>query len=162
VTDEELKRMREDSSFRVREKLDVGRRIAVYPMTWTADEARRWAETGLERKTCEGLALGLLMISGTTRKGGKRRAEPLTQVAKFVALRGYRPADAMTRLVDAKRTAKGEEAKAWERMDDEAQLLVTASIRAWNEATDENGEPVYHRVPRGTPRAKNGFLTVAA
>lgn len=155
LTEEELDRARRDPTFRVIERLSVGRRLAVYPMTALAADARRWADTELERKACAGMASGLAVASGVKRKGGRATAEPLGRAAELMALRGRRATDVLSLLADAKTNARGDQAAFWRDVDDEARVLISWSICAWNVTAP-------HRVEAGTPRPITGRIGRAA
>lgn len=156
LTEEENERAKADPSFRTREKLDVGRRLAVYPCTWTADEARRWHHAKQGRTLGDSLARALKAFLSGIRKGGRQEIQPLERIAEHVALDGSRPVEILARMVADKRKARGAEAKAWAGMDDEAAVLIAASVRAWNEAgdwdavvVDAENPPRPHREPSG-------------
>jgi hypothetical protein len=153
MTDEEADRARRDPTFRVRERLDVGRRLAVYPCTWSADEARRWAETRRDRADLDHLVGALQRLTGERRKPGPKRVDPLEHIAPHVVLRGKRARDALAQMVDAKRHARGEAAAAWSAMDAEAVALVGAASAAWNAQVD-------HRARR--PRMETDVIRGAA
>lgn len=155
LTDEEHDRVKRDPTFRVIEKLGVGRRLAVYPMTWTAGESRRWATIEAERRACSAMASGLAVVSGVKRKGGRATAEPLGRCAELLSLRGRRATDVLGLLADAKGNARGDQASLWREIDDEAQALVSWSICAWNLAES-------HRVAPGTPRPNTGLIRTEA
>jgi hypothetical protein len=154
LTEEELARAREDPNFKVRGKLDSGARLAVYPCTWTADEARLWRDQALDRRACDQMAKALASFHAGKRKGGRVRIDPLEKNAPFVTLDGRRPVDLIANMAAAKQRARGAEALLWARMDEEALLLVEASIRAWNETPS-------HRA-KGGARPRTDRLSRAA
>lgn len=147
LSEEEADRCRRDPSFRVREQLDVGRRLGVYPCTWSADEARRWKHSKLERMAALRVGEAMQKATGCAVKV-KNAASPWERVAPLLTLDGRRPADLLSLIVDAKRRAKGEEADLWRQIDAEAVLLVGASIEAWNASPDHRAKRVRWKTDR--------------
>lgn len=143
LTDEELERVKRDPTFRVREKLDVGRRLAVYPCTWTADEARRWRDEAPGRIAADQMARGLSTFIRGKRKGGRQPVHPLDGLAQYLALNGERPIARLGLIAEEKRRAKGEVSATWREIDVEATVLIEASVRAWNDEPDHRA-----KVPR--------------
>ncbi len=147
LTEEEADRCRRDPTFRVREQLDVGRRLGVYPCTWSADEARRWKHSKHERMACQKLGEALRGACGVTAKvkGGQ---SPWERVAPLLTLDGRRPAELLSLIVDAKRRSKGEEADLWRQIDAEAEPRIGASAQAWNAAPDHRAKQIRWKTDR--------------
>jgi len=167
LSDEDVARMKEDPSFRVREKMDVGRRLGVYPCTWTADEARRLNGVWDEIVAVNRMQTGLVALHSdvVVDRRGKRRLKvrknkhggqhPLALVAPYMTLSGRRATDLLTQMAAAKSGSKGDVAALWREVDAEAVILSRAAIRAWNEQPR-------HRLPRGVRRAfRTDKLTAA-
>lgn len=143
---------RHGKDWKVREQLDVGRRLAVYPMTWTADECRRWRALAEERVAVERMASGIIRVCGGKGRPGPRPGEAMMRAAKLLALDGRRAMDLFGEIAAAKRDARGEEAELWRAMDAEAQLLIRASASAWNAAPGHRERRVRMRTDKLGPR----------
>lgn len=157
LSEEEAERIKSDPSFRVREQLDVGRRLAVYPCTPIADEARRWRDEALGRQASEQMGRALRIFTSGIRKGGRAYIDPTEKISKVMTLNGRRPVEILAEMADAKRRARGADAIRWAEIDAEAVELVTVSVIAWNEAGP-------HRPPRGqrAPRMNTDKIRVVA
>jgi hypothetical protein len=132
LTEDELDRARRDATFRSRQQLDVGRRIAIYPCTPTAARVRDWARLIDQRVNWDAVVAGLrTLCEAKLRPGPPRRFRAALFSGLFVT-RGRSPSEVFTAIAQEKRAAKPLEAALWRAIDAEAQELVRRAAKAWN------------------------------
>lgn len=148
LSPDDEERAKRDPTFRWLRQLDVGRRLAVYPCTWTADEARRWCRTRDARIAVDKMGRALAALSGVKRRPGPQADKGFDRVAPLLTLDGRRPWDMLTAFAAAKAAAKGREADVWREIDDEAKTLITATARAWNETPTHREKRVMMRTDK--------------
>ena len=148
LTREETELCRADRTLRISRQLDVGRRLAVYPSTWSASEARLWRQTRAERIAVELMSRGLVAVSGSKQKRGPKAIEPFDAVADLLSLSGRRPFEVLAAIAYRKGRSTGAEAELWRTIDREAQVLIDAAVLSWNEAPHHRDKRARNRTDR--------------
>ena len=129
-------------------KLGAGRILAIYGMTPTAADARRWHAEHEGRAAASAVARLLGALAGHVIKCPMDAIERVSQV---MGLNGHTPCDALRLMAMTRKGAGAPERAVWAQIHREAAALVEYAAGEWNAATDA---PEATHVSEGETRAQ--------